>query len=200
MQKVKYDIKYIIGAPKSFVVDKPKFDNLCHSGCRVWNSKHSCPPHSIGFQINQWLPFYVVILWMENTIISKNEYTKVKAINSILKSRLYQLLSQYLNNKVLGSGSCRLCTPCAYPKPCRYPDKMIYSMESVGIDVVSLCKVLGYDLQWYQKGKPYLYGSVVGLIGDDNKDRIESRLRKILFNEEIREVTEQRPIENVVIL
>lgn len=192
-----HDIKYIIRTPNSFIVDSSKFNELCHSGCRIWNSKWSCPPHSIGFRINQWLPFHVVILWMPNTIESKNEYTKVKAINSILKSRLNQLLSQYPNNKVLGSGSCRLCKKCAYPDPCRHPDKMIYSMEACGIDVVSVCKSLGHELKWYQKGKAYPYGSVIGLIGDNNKNRIEARLRKILFDEEVQEVTEQTPIENV---
>jgi predicted metal-binding protein len=198
MKMVKmHDIKYIIGTPNSVVVDSSKFEDLCRTGCRVYNQKWSCPPHSGGFLINQWIPFHVVILWIPNTIEAKNEYTKVKAINSILKSRLYRLLAQYPNKKVLGSGSCRLCQHCAYPEPCKHPDKMIYSMESFGIDVSLVCKALGHTLNWYEKGKPYEYGSVVGLIGDNNKDKIESRLRKILFDEK---VTESKQMANTVML
>lgn len=66
------------------------------------------------------------------------------------------------------------------------------------IDVVSVCKSLGHELCWYQKGKPYSHGSVIGLIGDDNKDRIESR--KILFDEKVKEVVESNPIKNTMIL
>lgn len=198
--KKMYNIKYIIGTPNSVIVNSSKFSELCRSGCKVYDKKWSCPPHSSIFILDQWVPFYVVILWMPNTIVSKNEYTKVKAINSILKSRLYKLLSQYPNNKVLGSGSCRLCSPCVYPHPCHHPDKMIYSMEACGIDVISVCKSLGHDLRWYQKGKPYEYGSVVGLIGDDNKNMIETRLRKVISNDMNKKHTKHFPISNVVII
>jgi len=149
------------------IIDKDKFKDICEKGCKVFNQKWSCPPVSPIF-----IPkgkAIVVILWMENTIDAKMEYTKVKAINSILKSNLNKLLYKFPNKDVLGSGSCRVCQKCAFPNACKHPDRMIYSLESVGIDVEKLCFSLGHELQWYKKGekKAYAYGSVVGLVYSD---------------------------------
>ena len=50
----------------------------------------------------------------------------------------------------LGAGSCTLCAVCAYPKePCRFPEKMVSSMEAYGMVVTEVCKA--NDL-------PYNYG------------------------------------------
>lgn len=176
MSEINY--KIIEVEPSQIPIDKPKFQNLCKSGCKVFGTKWSCPPASpeyISFKKS-----VVIILWMNNTIESKNEYTKVKAINSILKSRLYKVLLQYPNTNIFGSGSCRLCQKCQYPEPCKHPDKMIYSMESVGIDVDSLCQSFGHTLQWYKKGEKYKYGSVVGMVIEGDKQKIESQLNEIL--------------------
>jgi len=149
-------INYIIGTPNAVSVNASHFSELCKIGCRVYNKKYSCPPHSLGFLINQWLPFHVVILWAENDIVADQEFTKVKALNSILKSKLNKLLYQYQNTHALGSGSCRLCQKCNYPNPCKHPSKMIYSLEACGIDVEAICKALGHELQWYRKGQQVL--------------------------------------------
>ncbi len=176
MPEINYKIIEVL--PSQIPLDKPKFTNLCKNGCKVFGTKWSCPPASPEY--NSLKKAVVIVLWMDNIIESKNEYTKVKAINSILKSRLYKLLLQYPNTQTLGSGSCRLCQKCQYPEQCRHPDKMIYSMESVGIDVNSLCESLGHTLQWYKKGEKYRYGSVVGMIIKGNKHKIEIQINNIL--------------------
>lgn len=176
MQEINYRIIEL--NPSQVPVNKPKFYTLCKEGCKVFSTKWSCPPVSMQYISSK--NACIIVLWMNNTIESKNEYTKVKAINSILKSRLYKLLYQYPNNQTLGSGSCRLCQKCHYPDKCKHPEKMIYSMESVGIDVDSLCNSLGHQLHWYKKGKKYKYGSVVGMIIEGNKTKIESQLNNIL--------------------
>ncbi len=176
MPKINY--KVIEVEPSQIPVDKHKFQNLCKNGCKVFGTKWSCPPSSPEY--SSLKKAVVIILWMNNTIESKNEYTKVKAINSILKSRLYKILHQYPNTQTLGSGSCRLCQKCQYPEQCRYPEKMIYSMESVGIDVNSLCKSFGHTLQWYKKGEKYKYGSVVGMVIEGDTHKIEIQINNIL--------------------
>lgn len=41
----------------------------------------------------------------------------------------------------LGAGSCSVCESCTYPdKACRYPDKMITSMEASGLFVTQVCE------------------------------------------------------------
>ena len=49
----------------------------------------------------------------------------------------------------LGAGGCRVCTQCAYPEPCRFPDKAVSSMEGYGLLVNQVCR---------DAGVPYHYG------------------------------------------
>ena len=51
----------------------------------------------------------------------------------------------------LGTGCCTQCGECTYPHaPCRFPEKMISSMEAFGILVLEVCQA---------NGLPYYYGS-----------------------------------------
>ena len=50
---------------------------------------------------------------------------------------------------VLGAGGCRICPQCAYPDPCRFPDKAMSSMEASGLFVTRVFK---------DNGVPYYYG------------------------------------------
>lgn len=50
----------------------------------------------------------------------------------------------------LGAGCCTRCETCSYPDaPCRFPEKMVVSMEAYGILVLEVCKA---------NGLPYYYG------------------------------------------
>ena len=49
----------------------------------------------------------------------------------------------------LGAGGCTYCKTCAYPEPCRFPDKAFSSMEGYGLFVTQVCK---------DSGLPYYYG------------------------------------------
>lgn len=49
----------------------------------------------------------------------------------------------------LGSGGCRICEKCAWPEPCRFPDKACSSMEAYGLLVSRICR---------ENGLPYYYG------------------------------------------
>ncbi len=45
----------------------------------------------------------------------------------------------------LGSGGCRVCSQCAYPLPCRFPDRAIPSMEGYGLFVTQVCRDCGAE-------------------------------------------------------
>ena len=50
----------------------------------------------------------------------------------------------------MGAGACRRCEECTYPdQPCRFPDRMITSMEASGLFVSQVCK---------DNALPYYYG------------------------------------------
>lgn len=51
---------------------------------------------------------------------------------------------------IIADGACTVCEKCTYPeKPCRFPDKMVSSMEALGMLVSEVCEA---------NGLPYSYG------------------------------------------
>lgn len=49
----------------------------------------------------------------------------------------------------LGSGGCRICGRCAWPSPCRFPQRACSSMEAYGLFVTQVCR---------DNGVAYYYG------------------------------------------
>lgn len=44
----------------------------------------------------------------------------------------------------LGAGCCTVCKTCTYPDaPCRFPDRMVSSMEAYGMEVAAVCRANG---------------------------------------------------------
>jgi len=103
----------------------------------------------------------------------KNDYLKIKAANSILKSRadkyLRRIASKY--GKYISTGSCRLCRPCKckIEQPCAKPETKTYSYEAMGVDVdVLVERYFNNKLLWYKRGKLPEYTSIVcGLLSNN---------------------------------
>ena len=59
----------------------------------------------------------------------------------------------------LGAGGCRICKKCAYPEPCRFPNKAYSSMESYGLFVTQVCRDNG--LEYYHGPRTITYTACV---------------------------------------
>ena len=58
----------------------------------------------------------------------------------------------------IGAGCCTQCAQCTYPdQPCRFPEKMLSSMEAYGMVVLEVCKKSG--LQYYYGADKMAYTS-----------------------------------------
>lgn len=58
----------------------------------------------------------------------------------------------------LGAGCCTACAKCTYPEsPCRFPEKMVSSMEAYGMVVLEVCKANG--LTYYYGADKMAYTS-----------------------------------------
>ena len=55
----------------------------------------------------------------------------------------------------LGAGGCRICKTCAYPEPCRFPEKAMYSMEGYGLFVSRVCTDAGVAYHYGEKTIAY---------------------------------------------
>ena len=60
------------------------------------------------------------------------------------------LRKRYPHMLALGAGCCTQCAVCSYPDaPCRFPDRMVSSMEAYGMLVLEVCQ---------KNGMAYYYG------------------------------------------
>lgn len=141
--------------------DKILFDDLCKKGCPNFGKKYSCPPYSPKFEnIGKEFDYlFVTIFSCDLEQIKSTEYNKIRIANSVMKSRMDKFmrnLEQKNGGLFMSNGSCRLCRSCACKlgKPCKYPEKKRYSLESTGIDVNQLSeKCFDRKLLWYDKEK-----------------------------------------------
>ncbi len=62
---------------------------------------------------------------------------------------------EFPNALCLGAGGCRICRPCAYPEPCRFPEKSVSSMEGYGLFVTQVCRDAGIPYHYGEKTITY---------------------------------------------
>lgn len=176
---IDYTIELCITSPFQCMPFENKnfFSSLCNSGCKNYNQKWSCPPHAPTFSAisSHWDRLYVLYMRMPMNAFSevKNIYLRIKAANSMLKSRADKYMRTLSKNygKYISTGSCRLCKPCKVQKgmPCAHPSLMAYSFEALGIDVEALVnEFFEHPLLWYKNGVLPEYTSVVcGLLTNE---------------------------------
>lgn len=161
--------------------EKKKFDLLCEKGCPNYNKKWSCPPLSPSYSkfISKYENIFVVVIFTKLDQFSyiKNDYLKVKAANTIMKSKVDKALRSFISDDCyyISTGSCRMCKPCKRKlnQPCAHLDKMAYSFEALGINVSEMVSDLfDFELKWYKKKSLPEYTSVVaGLIFNGEIDK-----------------------------
>ncbi len=167
-----------------------KFKELCKEGCPNYKMKWSCPPYSPYYhdisKKYDFLTVCILTVQLDQFNYINKDYLKVKAANSILKSRAEKMLRAkvFMNDKGISTGSCRMCKPCRCKRnePCRHPDKVMYSFEALGIHVSSMIEDLfDFKLQWYSKKQLPEYTSVV--VGLLSKDKVDVNEIYSLFRE-----------------
>ena len=184
---------YSIIPPNLFpLINKEKFNGLCKSGCPNYGKKWSCPPHAPSFQdfTTGWKNLHILYIRAATDQFTyvKNNYLKIRAANSILKSRADKFLRKMTEQKgkFISTGSCRLCKPCKCKSgaACTHLNKMTFSFEALGVDVSMLVdKYFRVPLLWYKPNSLPEYTAVVcGLLTN------ESFSDKILYDEFIKHV------------
>lgn len=154
--------------------NKTVFEKLC-SACPTYGKKWSCPPYSPSYSNigPTEYPYALLVLFqcdLDQFRYVKTEYTKIKAADSILKSRLDRFmrnLEASIGGRMLSNGTCRLCRPCSGKSglACKKPEMMRFSMEALGLDVGRItADILGHSLLWYKDGKAPEYLSAAACL------------------------------------
>ena len=84
-------------------------------------------------------------------------------------SRLWQAEAAHPGSLALYGGSCRLCRQCTRPsQPCRHPERMRLSLESIGFDVAGMAdQLLGCPMLWAGERLPAYYLLVYALLSPE---------------------------------
>lgn len=103
------------------------------------------------------------------TILNKF-YTK-GIVRKLCSTEIKKVLSTLHNDPdnilIIWHTHCRLCEeelnkPCTYDtgEKCRYPEKIRYSMEAVGINVTETAKNVGIEIEWPPTHYLYRFGLI----------------------------------------
>ncbi len=166
---------------KKRYIDIPTFTEYCKA-CPNYDRLWSCPSYTFDVEAfwNQFQTldlFAVKILYNDDYAGKQFSEHKIADIMrqslNVEKARisreLFRLEEKYPGSVSLSAGSCSLCHDnCTRPDglPCRYPDKLRYSIESLGGNVgLTLSQCMGIDLEWMEEGRlPHYFVLVSGLL------------------------------------
>ena len=136
----------------------PEVRNMCEANlCGKYGRTWSCPPAIDSLEeITARAKEYDWGLLVQTTAFMEDPFdgdTMMEARGNQEKNflRLVDLLrGEGVDALPMGSGGCTYCETCSYPgEPCRFPEKMISSMEAYGLMVKDVCVLAD---------TPYYYG------------------------------------------
>ena len=136
---------------------KPDVRDMCAT-CHIHNTRWSCPPGCGTLEAcaeNVAKYTHGILVQSVGDIEDGFDFEAMHEIETEHKDRFRRMLASLRENGEdvlgLGAGCCKVCKDCTYPDaPCRFPDKMVSSMEAYGILVLEVCK---------KNNLTYYYGS-----------------------------------------
>ena len=147
-----------------------EFLEMCKA-CENYNRKWSCPSYDFDPVEDYWKKFETLNIVGKKMVFEEGEkenwQTLIEEVQAELTKELYAREATIPGSRSLSAGSCQICgiNNCARKngKPCRFPEKLRYSIESLGGNVGLTCtKLLGVPLQWMEEGRVPDYFVLVG--------------------------------------
>lgn len=165
-----------------------KYCNNPQFKCPNYGHSWACPPEVpyLEKEIGSYARFYLIYTKFDlKAHIEQEKKLHPKRKTKSILDRLYRknIIRDELEREILDfmasikeddekflalwDGHCRICSNpidkgCTHDKgqPCRYPDKIRFSMEAVGINVNETVKNVGIELEWPPKHYLYRFGLV----------------------------------------
>ena len=124
--------------------------------CRAYGKNWTCPPHCgslahCGDRMQQYRHGILLqTVGKTEKLIDTKAYRRTEQLHlQLFHSFAAEIRKVYPDALCLGSGGCRICSVCAWPEPCRFPDQACASMEGYGLFVTQVCR---------DNGLPYHHG------------------------------------------
>ena len=144
----------------------------CCKACPSYNNVWSCPPYDFD-PMDYWNSFERILV-AGYQITFRGEHTQETMTETLwdvkqkLAEELYELEKEFPGSQSLSAGTCQICKSCSKQEgaPCRFPDKMRYSIESIGGNVgKTISSLCGIEIEWIEDGKlPEHFVLVGGLL------------------------------------
>ena len=142
--------------------------------CRAWehyDQKWSCPSYDFDPVEDYWKKYENLRVIGKKMILEEDDKenweTLIKQVKAQLTEELYAEEEKRPGSVSLSAGSCGICGEGNCSKktgdPCRFPEKMRYSIESLGGNVgLTASRLLGIRLKWIEEGRVPDYFVLVG--------------------------------------
>lgn len=163
------ELGFSSAAPLRIETLQPREDvrGMCRADkCRAYGKNWACPPHCGTLaECNAKMHSYsrgILLQTVGKTekTIDTRAYRRTEARHLELFYHFSELVrNRYPEALCLGSGGCRVCRECAYPEPCRFPEKACSSMEGYGLFVTEVCQKNG--LAYHHGEKTITYTSCI---------------------------------------
>lgn len=152
--------------------DRERFMQFCKE-CVNYETRWSCP--SLHFDANEYLLNFQNAHLITTKIVFRKEIIDsvrtreevdrvtndtIQEVRKGLSDRLLSLEAMYPSSVSVVSGGCNICKICArvHGKPCIYPEKMRYSLNTFGFDISKILKDLfNIELIWSNGRLPEYY-------------------------------------------
>ena len=136
----------------------PEVREMCRADrCHIYGTRWACPPGCGTVEVcRRRMADYQsgILVQTVGTLADEFDAEGIARAHRTHQAR-FRLLARQVRHILpdclpLSAGSCELCEVCTYPKkPCRFPGKMLSSMEAYGLLVSEVC---------VQSGMPYYRG------------------------------------------
>jgi predicted metal-binding protein len=134
-----------------------KTNKMSCEACDKHGKNLACPPYSpdfpehIGVSGEARVICYRVHMENVQEVSGEPRYRSAfRLVRGLLSEELYKYRKE--GYVIAGAGACLFCKECVVEtgeKECRAPSRLIYSLESLGVNLISLSEqVLGLKLQW----------------------------------------------------
>ena len=130
--------------------------DMC-AACSQYGLRWSCPPGCGDLEtLRQRLTEYKegVLVQTVGNLEDDFDAEAIMGTQELHKEQLQKLIKPlkelFPDAAILGAGCCTVCKTCTYPDaPCRFPDRLMASMEAWGMVVSDVCR---------DNGVKYYYG------------------------------------------
>lgn len=136
----------------SELVFSEKVRAICRQECERYGKSWSCPPgvgevETCRQKCISYPKVLIFTTWAEVTdsAVFEEALASRRQHEKITREMLETFRQHGIDCFALSGDSCQICDTCAYPKPCRHPDKAIPCIESYGILVPPTAEKFGIE-------------------------------------------------------